>query len=98
MKNRSTELRKLVRALRAEFSRLYNTHWYTFEDEDPPRLMHLQQTAMYEIKQALHLADTGTYGTCIDCEEQISLMRLSARPTSLRCISCQERLEVVTAA
>ena len=35
----------------------------------------------------------GTYGTCEECEEDISQKRLLARPTANMCINCQEEKE-----
>ncbi|MHC5001875.1 MAG: TraR/DksA family transcriptional regulator [Planctomycetota bacterium] len=98
MKNRSIELRKLVRSLRGEFSRLHREHLHEYDDHDIERVLRVQQVALYEVKQALQLADQGAYGTCIGCDREIPLARLRARPASIRCIGCQERLEASTAA
>jgi DnaK suppressor protein len=35
----------------------------------------------------------GTYGTCIDCGEEIGFERLCAYPTAKRCIRCQSIIE-----
>jgi RNA polymerase-binding transcription factor DksA len=35
----------------------------------------------------------GTYGECRDCGEPIALARLSAYPTAMRCLACQQRHE-----
>jgi len=37
--------------------------------------------------------DDGSYGTCVDCGEDIALARLQAHPSALRCVPCQERYE-----
>jgi DnaK suppressor protein len=39
---------------------------------------------------ALARMKDGTYGTCLHCEEEISLKRLNAVPWAGYCISCQE--------
>ena len=37
--------------------------------------------------------DSGSYGTCIDCEADIPFERLVAFPTATRCVQCAERRE-----
>jgi DnaK suppressor protein len=46
-----------------------------------------------EIADALDQADRGRYGTCVDCGEEIPLMRLRAKPEAIRCVHCQEKHE-----
>lgn len=49
-----------------------------------------------KVKQALERLDNGTYGICDECEEQISIKRLEARPVTTKCIDCkihQEHME-----
>jgi len=46
-----------------------------------------------EVDAALARMRTGTYGECSDCGEPIALARLSAYPTAMRCVACQERYE-----
>jgi DnaK suppressor protein len=52
---------------------------------------HLAQ--LRAIDEALLRIDEGRYGTCKDCEEEISLGRLNAIPFALRCVDCQEQQE-----
>ena len=47
-----------------------------------------------EINRSLRAIDEGSYGICIDCEEEISLKRLETIPWASRCIGCQQRLEL----
>jgi RNA polymerase-binding transcription factor DksA len=35
----------------------------------------------------------GTYGVCVDCDEDIAYERLEAYPTAKRCIGCQQTRE-----
>jgi DnaK suppressor protein len=98
VQNRSAELRKLVQGLRGDWSRLRRDDWSSVEDRDPDPVLRVQQSALYEVRQALHLAETGSYGTCVDCDDPIAMKRLKACPTSIRCIKCQERFEASTAA
>ncbi len=46
-----------------------------------------------DVEAALVRADDGSYGTCVDCGEQIGWPRLNAQPTAERCIACQEKVE-----
>jgi RNA polymerase-binding transcription factor DksA len=46
-----------------------------------------------EVEAALARIRAGTYGDCRDCGEPIALARLSAYPTAMRCLACQERHE-----
>lgn len=45
------------------------------------------------IVQALTKIDDGTYGICIDCNEQIPEKRLKYYPNAARCLVCQEMYE-----
>ena len=49
---------------------------------------------MRAIEEALLRIDEGTYGTCEDCGEEISVGRLNAIPFALRCVECQEMQEI----
>jgi len=37
--------------------------------------------------------DAGTFGICLDCEEEINPKRLAAVPWAARCVACQERAD-----
>ena len=45
------------------------------------------------IDVALTRLSDGTYGVCVDCDQDIPLARLEAEPTAERCIRCQELFE-----
>jgi DnaK suppressor protein len=49
--------------------------------------MHLQNAR--DLNAALDRIQTGVYGVCIDCGDDIGSKRLSAYPTAKRCIRCQ---------
>lgn len=42
-----------------------------------------------DIDQALNRLETGTYGICTDCGENIQPARLDIMPTAALCIECQ---------
>lgn len=45
------------------------------------------------VERALERLRQGDYDTCIDCGGFIPYPRLKARPTAVRCITCQEKNE-----
>jgi DnaK suppressor protein len=49
-----------------------------------------QSDRLHEVESALRRIDAGTFGTCLDCEENISLKRLAAVPWTGSCIGCQQ--------
>ncbi len=49
-----------------------------------------RQLQMQKIEGALRRLDTGEYGYCFVCGEEISAQRLAADPTSTRCLECVE--------
>ena len=46
-----------------------------------------------KIQKALVKIDDGTFGTCEECGEEISIKRLEARPETTLCIRCKEDQE-----
>jgi DnaK suppressor protein len=56
---------------------------------------HLQKAR--DLNSALDRVQAGTYGVCIDCNENIGFERLSAYPTAKRCIKCQSLHEKASA-
>ncbi len=46
-----------------------------------------------QIKAAMHRIDSGSYGCCVECDEEIDLARLQARPEAPFCIDCQSARE-----
>ncbi len=57
------------------------------------RLRGREKILMDKIELALRKIDDGRYGTCEECEEQISVKRLQARPEATLCIQCKEAQE-----
>ena len=43
-----------------------------------------------EARAALSRVEDGTFGICLECEEQISPKRLAALPSAAFCVACQE--------
>jgi DnaK suppressor protein len=46
-----------------------------------------------ELEAARARLGAGSFGHCIDCQEQIEYTRLRAQPAALRCIDCQRIYE-----
>lgn len=53
--------------------------------------LHLQNAR--DLNAALERIETGAYGDCIDCGDDIAYERLVAYPTAKRCIRCQHLRE-----
>ena len=49
-----------------------------------------ESTLLRDVKAALRRQHDGSFGTCIECESEISAKRLAAVPWAPRCIQCQE--------
>jgi DnaK suppressor protein len=43
-----------------------------------------------EVRTALQRIQLGTFGICVDCEEEVSMKRLAAVPWTTSCLACQE--------
>src|ERR1041385_1239611 len=43
------------------------------------------------IEEAIHRIDQGTYGICMECENEIAPARLAAVPWTRVCIDCKEK-------
>lgn len=60
------------------------------------RLRGREKSFLDKINKALAKIEDGSFGTCEECSEEISVKRLEARPETTLCIKCkedQERLE-----
>ena len=60
------------------------------------RLRGREKVFLDKIEKALRKIEDGSFGTCEECGEDISVKRLEARPETTLCIRCkedQERME-----
>ena len=48
---------------------------------------------MHHIDHALERIDAGAFGICEQCEEEIGIERLKARPVTTLCIDCKSTQE-----
>lgn len=53
--------------------------------------------ALRDIDRARERMVQGTFGTCIDCGDEIAFARLRSYPTAKRCIGCQQKRERIYA-
>ena len=51
------------------------------------------QQELKRIRAALSRLDSGTYGTCMTCDEPIAPARLDALPYAVQCIACAAKAE-----
>jgi DnaK suppressor protein len=49
-----------------------------------------ESSRLRDVRAALNRIDMGTFGVCVECEEQINPKRLAAVPWTSSCIVCQE--------
>ena len=57
------------------------------------RIRDRESMLIKKIRQSLADIESGDYGICEDCGEDISIKRLKARPVTSLCIGCKTRRE-----
>lgn len=57
------------------------------------KLLSRQKFMLRKIDNALFKIKSGTYGICEECEKDIEINRLRARPVAELCIACKEESE-----
>jgi DnaK suppressor protein len=58
-------------------------------------IMELRNKMRQQMDEALAKLEEGTYGRCADCGAEISEKRLRAVPFARRCVTCQEKQEML---
>ena len=61
------------------------------EEEISIQLKQTDTKLLRAIEDALLRVENGTYGICVDCEEEIAPARLKAVPWTKVCITCKEK-------
>jgi RNA polymerase-binding transcription factor len=91
-------------AIRMLLEERYEFHTGRLQDliarEEDPGLAGVNAALRSQFRQALsdvagalrHMAE-GSYGRCLDCENDIPIERLEVRPDALLCAGCQQRHE-----
>jgi DnaK suppressor protein len=57
------------------------------------RIRDRENKLIKKIKKALDRIETGTFGACETCGEDITIKRLKARPVTTQCIDCKTKEE-----
>ena len=60
------------------------------ERELTSRVLERESRLSRNVRAALERIADGTYGACLECDEEISHKRLQAMPWATLCITCQE--------
>ncbi len=66
----------------------------TLEQGMRMQLRNREALFLKKIDEALLKIQSGTFGVCSSCEEDIEVSRLEVRPTASLCISCKETEEM----
>jgi DnaK suppressor protein len=61
-------------------------------------VLELTSRTVQGIETALQRLEAGVLGTCTDCHQKISAVRLRALPFAARCLGCQQRHDLAAAA
>jgi DnaK suppressor protein len=56
-------------------------------------LLQMRAETLARIDEALVRLEAGAYGSCVECDGEISERRLRALPFAVRCQACEERRE-----
>jgi DnaK suppressor protein len=59
------------------------------------RIRDRESKLILKVKKALARIETGTFGICEGCGEDISFDRLKARPVTTQCIDCKTKEETL---
>lgn len=99
------QMRCTLEARQAELERLVRNRDAIVVDSSADVLDQIQRTSereiaignlereserLHEVRAALRRIDLGTYGICLDCNEEISINRLAALPWTASCLVCRE--------
>lgn len=66
------------------------------ERELTSRGLERESRLLRNVRAALERIADGSYGACLECEEEISHKRLQAMPSAALCIKCQEEADRIT--
>lgn len=65
----------------------------TYDREFSMSLASNDRALFYELEDALKKIEDGSYGTCEECKNAITKVRLKAIPYGRLCLKCQEKKE-----
>jgi len=92
---RIVALQKRVDVIHEDFANGRNADWseQAAERENDEVLNALESEAKVEIQQlsnAILRIDSGHYGICEECGENIAKQRLAVQPAAIKCINCAD--------
>jgi DnaK suppressor protein len=58
------------------------------------RIRDRERKLIFKIQEALQRLDSGEFGICAECSEEIGIERLKARPVTTFCIACKSSQEI----
>ena len=102
------EFRKILKTRQAELSDILHNREALAIETSADELDRIQQAQerdyamgaidrdslrLREIRAALERIEDGSFGICLNCEEEIAAKRLAAVPWTALCIVCQEAAE-----
>ena len=102
------KFRQILEARQSELTRVLRNREGIAIEKSPDSLDEVQQAAerelairnldreSWELRQvglAIQRLEEGTYGTCVNCEEDINPKRLAAMSWAQYCIGCQEQAD-----
>ena len=93
LKEKLRELTERAEEIDAELSETPDADWSenaveSENDEVLERVGGMALSEIQQIKTALSRIETGTYGTCEKCGDEIAAKRLEALPYATKCIKC----------
>ena len=59
------------------------------------RIRDRESKLIKKVKKVIERIEDGTFGTCEECSEDISIKRLKARPVTTQCIDCKKKEEAL---
>jgi len=63
------------------------------ESELAVRSLEAESTRLREVRAALRRIEDGSFGFCVECDDEISPRRLAALPWAALCIQCKEAVD-----
>ena len=107
-KSEINKFREILEAKAAELSQVVRNREGIAIEKSPDALDEVQHASerelairnldresrlLTQVRGALRRIDDGHFGTCMHCEEEISIKRVNAVPWTPFCISCQEQAD-----
>jgi DnaK suppressor protein len=91
--DRLRSLRETLPAQVAEVKDAEEQSVHDFVQDVELALMEMKAETLGQIDEAIRRLEEGTYGTCAQCNREISEARLKAVPFATLCLECQESEE-----